>query len=97
MAWLVEGGGEGGFLERYHPNMLSLAKQGSFRGEAAFSVQIFPWETEFMNNALWSPRGAQAGERTRTAGGTVFTEATAQPKQAIVKQREDRALAQHAE
>jgi hypothetical protein len=21
--------------------------------------------------ALWSPRGAQAGERTRTAGGTV--------------------------
>ncbi len=23
-----------------------------------------------MNNALWSPRGAQAGERTRTAGGT---------------------------
>jgi hypothetical protein len=50
--------------------MLSLAKQGSFRGEAAFSVQIFPWETEFMNNALWSPRGAQAGERTRTAGGT---------------------------
>ncbi len=23
-----------------------------------------------MNIALWSPRGAQAGERTRTAGGT---------------------------
>jgi hypothetical protein len=57
-------------LERYHPNIHSLAKQGSFRGEAAFSVQIFPWETDFMNNALWSPRGAQAGERTRTAGGT---------------------------
>ncbi len=57
-------------MERYHPNIPSLAKQGLFRGEAAFSVQIFPWETEFMNNALWSPRGAQAGERTRTAGGT---------------------------
>ncbi len=25
-----------------------------------------------MNNALWSPRGAQAGERTRTAGGTLI-------------------------
>ncbi len=25
-----------------------------------------------MNNALWSPRGAQAGERTRTAGGTII-------------------------
>ena len=23
-----------------------------------------------MNIALWSPRGAQAGERTRTVGGT---------------------------
>jgi len=23
-----------------------------------------------MNNALWSPRGARAGERTRTAGAT---------------------------
>jgi hypothetical protein len=39
---------------------------------AAFLVQIFPWETEFMNNALWSPRGARAGERTRTAGGTLI-------------------------
>jgi hypothetical protein len=64
------GGGEGGFLERYPPNIHSLAKQGLFRGEAAFSVQIFPWETEFMNIALWSPRGAQARERTRTAGTT---------------------------
>jgi hypothetical protein len=25
-----------------------------------------------MNNALWSPRGARAGERTRTAGGTTL-------------------------
>jgi hypothetical protein len=24
-----------------------------------------------MNNALWSPRGPQARERTRTAGGTI--------------------------
>ncbi len=67
------GGGWGGkdrFLERYPPNIHSLAKQGFFRREAAFSVCTFPWETEFMNIALWSPRGAQAGERTRTAGGT---------------------------
>jgi len=47
-----------------------LRKTGLFQSEAAFSVQIFPWETEFMNNALWSHRGARAGERTRTAGGT---------------------------
>jgi hypothetical protein len=26
-----------------------------------------------MNNALWSPRGARAGERTRAAGGTGFS------------------------
>ncbi len=48
-----------------------LRKIELFQSEAAFSVQIFPWETEFMNNALWSPRGARAGERTRTAGGTI--------------------------
>ena len=42
-----------------------------FQSEAALLVQIFPWETEFMNNALWSPRGARAGERTRTAGATL--------------------------
>jgi hypothetical protein len=41
-----------------------------FRGEAAFLIQAFPWETEFMNIALWSPRGAQARERTRGAGAT---------------------------
>ena len=41
-----------------------------FQSEAALLVQIFPWETEFMNNALWSPRGARAGERTHTAGYT---------------------------
>jgi hypothetical protein len=26
-----------------------------------------------MNNALWSPRGARAGERNRAAGATVLT------------------------
>jgi hypothetical protein len=45
-------------------------KTGLFQSEAALLVQIFPWETEFMNNALWSPRGARAGERTHTAGYT---------------------------
>jgi hypothetical protein len=63
-------GGKDRFLERYPPNIHSLAKQGFFRGEAAFLIQAFPWETEFMNIALWSPRGAQARERTRTAGTT---------------------------
>jgi hypothetical protein len=65
------GGGKDRFLERYPPNIHSLAKQGFFRGEAAFLIQAFPWETEFMNIALWSPRGAQARERTRRAGATV--------------------------
>jgi hypothetical protein len=64
------GGGEGWIFGEIPPKHTLLGKTGLFRGEAAFSVQIFPWETEFMNNALWSPRGAQAGERTRTAGGT---------------------------
>ncbi len=39
-------------------------KTGLFQSEAALLVQIFPWETEFMNNALWSPRGARAGDGT---------------------------------
>ncbi len=47
-----------------------LRETGLFQSEAAFLVQIFPWETEFMNNAPWSPRGARAGERTHTAGDT---------------------------
>ncbi len=59
-------------MERYHPNILSLVKLGFFRGEAAFLIQAFPWETEFMNIALRSPRGAQARERTRGAGATVL-------------------------
>jgi hypothetical protein len=70
--WGGGGGGKGRFLERYPPNIHSLAKQGLFRGEAAFMIQAFPWETEFMNIALWSPRGAQARERTRMAGTTVL-------------------------
>ena len=41
-----------------------------FQSEAAFLIQIFPRETEFMNNALWSPRGARAGERTHVADDT---------------------------
>ena len=53
------------------PKHALLSKTGFFQSEAAFSVQIFPWETEFMNNALWSPRGAQARERTLTAGYTL--------------------------
>ena len=42
-----------------------------FQSEDAFLIQIFPRETEFMNNALWSPRGARAGERTHAAGDTL--------------------------
>jgi hypothetical protein len=76
--WQLEGGGGGvgggkdRFLERYPPNIHSLVKQGFFRGEAAFLIQAFPWETEFMNISLWSPRGAQARERTRMAGTTIM-------------------------
>ena len=70
--WKGVGGGEGWIFGEIPLKHTLLSKTGLFRGEAAFSVQIFPWDTEFMNNALWSPRGAQAGERTRTAGGTVY-------------------------
>ena len=54
-----------------HTNLKPLEKQRYFKSEAALSVQIFPWETEFMNNALWSPRGARAGERNRVTGYTL--------------------------
>ncbi len=37
-----------------------------------------------MNNALWSPRGARAGERTRTAGGTCIKSCDSCPKQTIL-------------
>jgi len=68
----VEGWG-GGRVDfwRDTPKHTLFRKTGLFQSEAAFSVQIFPWETEFMNNALWSPRGAQARERTHAAGYTL--------------------------
>ena len=35
------------------PHQLALLrKTGLIQSEAALLVQIFPWETEFMNNAL---------------------------------------------
>ncbi len=65
------GGGEErqilGEIPTLHP---LLRKTGLLREEAAFLVHTFPWETEFINIALWSPRGAQARERTRIAGTT---------------------------
>ncbi len=66
-------GGGGGRVDSWidTPKHALLSKTGFFQSEAAFSVQIFPWETEFMNNVLWSPRGAQARERTRRAGYTL--------------------------
>jgi hypothetical protein len=66
------GGGEGWILGTDTTKHARFRKIGPFQSEAAFLVQIFPWETEFMNNALWSPRGARAGERTHTAGDTVI-------------------------
>ena len=68
--WKERGGGEGWILGQIPLKHALLRKTGLFQSEAALLVQIFPWETKFMNNALWSPRGARAGERTRTAGAT---------------------------
>ncbi len=63
--------GGGWFLGQIPLQLALLRKTGLIQSEAALLVQIFPWETEFMNNALWSPRGARAGERNRAAGYTI--------------------------
>jgi hypothetical protein len=49
------GGGEGWIFGEIPLKHALLSKTGLFRGEAAFSVQIFPWETEFMNKLYGAP------------------------------------------
>jgi len=65
------GGGGGCFLGQTPHQLAALRKTEIFRVRPHCQSKSFPWETEFMNNALWSPRGVRAGERNRATGYTL--------------------------